>query len=117
MTYFLKSSWSTYIRNICDAVEKVLYLMPRKQDFNLNSYTHTIQVSWVSVFNPKMVQVVIAPHCWFVAKSKKASESICHNYGSQWVFVSGLFWNGFVELMLKDRKKCCERILTMWDPE
>lgn len=57
--------------------------MSRKEGFNLSSDTcYVIQGSWVSVLTPKMVQVVIAPHCWFATKSKKACGSICHNYGS-----------------------------------
>jgi hypothetical protein len=47
-------------------------------------------------------------------KEKKAFESIRYNYGSQWAFVSGFFWNEFVKLMWKD-KKLCKRMLTMWD--
>lgn len=99
-------------------MEKVLYLMPKSR-ISLSIQTHIIQNSRVSVLTPQMVQVVIVPHCWFEAKSKKAFENICHNYGSQWYMLQVYFGIVkivyFVKLMPED-KEWCERILT-WDTE
>lgn len=82
-----------HVLGTCDAMEKVLYLMPKSR-ISISVQTHIIQESRVSVLTLQMVQVVIVPHCWFAAKSKKAFESICHNYGSQWYLLQVYFGMG-----------------------